>query len=193
MKDARQRQNPLKLIIIGCILAGLIVGFYFYLSHKTRQGGEEGITVTKSQQALMRNLDTNYPPSPREALKYYCDLIQCLYNEPHTDEELEKLAKQIQLLYDEEFVANQEEDIYLLNLAGEIAEMNKNDMKISSYSTSSSTDVEYFTKDNYEWAKLYGMFSIRKGTQMLNSTERFLLRKDEAGHWKIYGWELAEN
>ncbi len=193
MKNAKERQNPVKLIIIGCILAALIVGFYFYIANKMKGNTEENVKATKSQQVLMRNLSTNYPPSPREVLKYYCEIIQCLYNEPHTDEELKKLASQIQLLYDDEFVANQPEDLYLLNLAGEIAELNKKDMKISSYSTSSSTDVETFTRDNYEWARLYCMFNIRKGTDMLVTTERFLMRKDEAGHWKIYGWELAEN
>ena len=193
MKNAKERQNPVKLIIIGCILAALIVGFYFYIANKMKGNAEENVKATKSQQVLMRNLSTNYPPSPREVLKYYCEIIQCLYNEPHTDEELKKLASQIQLLYDDEFVANQPEDLYLLNLAGEIAELNKKDMKISSYSTSSSTDVETFTRDNYEWARLYCMFNIRKGTDMLVTTERFLMRKDEAGHWKIYGWELAEN
>ncbi len=193
MRNAKEKQNPVKLIIIGCILAALIVGFYFYIANKMQGNGEEDVKATKSQQVLMRNLNTNYPPSPREVLKYYCEIIQCLYNEPHTDEELKKLAKQIQLLYDDEFVENQTEDLYLLNLAGEIAELNKNDMKISSYTTSSSTDVETFTKDNYEWARLYCMFNIRKGTDMLATTERFLMRKDEAGHWKIYGWELAEN
>lgn len=190
----KEQQSPLKLIIIGCILAALIVGFYFYLANKTRGNSEEdNPTVTRSQQILLRNLDTNYPPSPREVLKYNCEIIQCLYNEPHTDEELKKLAMQIQLLYDEEFVANQTEEVYLLNLAGEIAKMNKSDMKISSYSTSSSTDVEYFTRDNFDWARLYCIFSIRQGTKMLSTNERFLMRKDEAGHWKIYGWELVEN
>jgi hypothetical protein len=189
----KKRQNPVKLIIIGCVLAALIVGFYFYLANKTRENtSEDAAAMTKSQQVLLRNLENNYPPSPREVLKYYCDIIQCLYNETHTDEELEKLAKQIQLLYDDEFVANQTEELYLLNLAGEIADMSKNDMKISSYSTSSSTDVEFFKQDNFEWARLYCMFNIRKGTQILTTTERFLMRKDDAGHWKIYGWELAE-
>ena len=190
----KKQQNPIKLIIIGCILAALIVGFYFYLANKTRGNvAEDTTTVTKSQQVLLRNLENNYPPTPREVLKYYCDIIQCLYNESHTDDELEKLAKQIQILYDDEFVANQTEELYLLSLAGEIADMSKNDMKISSYSTSSSTDVEFFTQDNYEWARLYCIFNIRKGTQMLTTTERFLMRKDDAGHWKIYGWELAES
>ncbi len=189
----KERQSPLKLIVIGCILAALVVGFYFYLSNRTKgDGTEQAETITKSQQVLLRNLENNYPPSPREVLKYYCDILQCLYNEPHSDEELEKLAMQIQLLYDEEFVANQPEDVYLLNLAGEIAELNKHDMKISSYSTSSSTDVEYFSRDGYEWASLYGILSIRQGTKMLTSNEKFLMRKDEDGHWKIYGWELVK-
>ena len=189
----KERQSPLKLIVIGCILAALVVGFYFYLSNRTKgDGTEQAETITKSQQVLLRNLENNYPPSPREVLKYYCDILQCLYNEPHSDEELEKLAMQIQLLYDEEFVANQPEDVYLLNLAGEIAELNKHDMKISSYSTSSSTDVEYFSRDGYEWASLYGILSIRQGTKMLTSNEKFLMRKDEDGYWKIYGWELVK-
>lgn len=187
-----QRQSPLKLIIIGCILAALVVGFYFYLANKTKGSGEdEAVTVTKTQQVLARNLEINYPPSPKEVLKYYCDITQCFYNESHTDEEVEKLAMQIQLLYDDELVANQTE--YLQNLTDEIAAMKKADMKISSYSTSASTDVEFFTKDGFDWARLYCIFNIRKSTKILNTNERFLMRRDEAGHWKIYGWELVND
>lgn len=190
----KEQNGALKLLIIGCILAALVIGFYFYLTTRNKGGsGEESVTVTKSQQVLLRNMDTNYPPSPREVLKYYCDIIQCLYNESHSDDELKQLAMQIQFLYDDEFVANQTEDIYLLNLAGEIADMSKKDMKISSYSTSSSTDVEYFSRDGFDWARLYCIFSIRQGTQMLTTNEKFLMRKDDAGHWKIYGWELVDN
>ena len=189
----KEQQSPLKVVIIACILVALVVGFYFYLSNRTKgNSSEDTETVTKTQQVLLRNLDNNYPPSPREVLKYYCDILQCIYNESNTDEELEKLAMQIQLLYDDEFVSNQTEDMYLLNLAGEIADMKKQDIKISSYSTSSSTDVEYFSRDGYEWARLYGTLNLRQGTKIRTSNERFLLRKDEAGHWKIYGWELIK-
>lgn len=189
----KERQNPWKLAVIACVLAALVIGFYFYLANKTRGGKSEDVpAISKSQQVLLRNLENNYPPSPKETLKYYCDILQCLYNESHTDEELEALAAQIQLLYDEEFIANQNEDMYLLSLAGEIANMSKDDMKISSYSPSSSTDVDYFSRDGYDWARLYCTFNIRKGTQIVSSQERFLMRKDSAGHWKIYGWELVE-
>ena len=48
--------------------------------------------------------------------------------------------------------------------------------------------MEYFNLDGYECAGLYGTFNIRtaKGTQVLR--EVFILRKDEKGHWKIYGF-----
>lgn len=182
-----------RLAVIGCILVLLLIGFYYYLSHKTSTESKEDVAVvTQTQQVLLRNLETNYPPSPKEVVKYYCDITQCFYNEIHTDEELKELAFQIQLLYDEELIANQTEESYLQKLGSDIASMQSQGLVISSYSTSSSTDVEYFTEDGFDWARMYCSFAIRKGTELINTNERFLLRKDEEGHWKIYGWELVK-
>ena len=187
------KKGQVRTLVIGCILVVLVIGFYYYLSNRnvSNQTEDEG-TITKTQQVLLRNLDTNYPPSPKEVVKYFCDISQCFYNEENTDEDVEKLAVQIQKLYDEELIANQTQEEYIQNLISDIAHMKKNNMVISSYSTSASTDVEYFTKDGYEWARLYCNFSIRQGTTLRSSNERFLLRKDADDHWKIYGWELAE-
>ena len=66
------------------------------------------------------------------------------------------------------------------------------DWYISSYATSSSTDVFYFSEDGYDFARLYCTYNIRNGTVMQVLEERFLLRMDEEGHWKIYGWEAVE-
>ena len=85
---------------------------------------------------------------------------------------------------------NQTEEEYLENLKLDILSMSEN--VISSYSLPSSTDVDYFSQDGYDWAKLYCNFNIRKGTDIINTVEQFLLRKDENGRWKIYGWKLVE-
>ena len=63
---------------------------------------------------------------------------------------------------------------------------------ISSYSPASSVDVEEFQQDGFKWAKLQCSFTLRKGTQIQALTEIFLLRKDDEGHWKIYGWQPEE-
>ena len=190
---ANEGQKTIKLIIIGCILAALLVGFYYYLSHKTsRENSEDVGTITKTQQVLLRNLDANYPPTPKEVVKYYCDITQCFYNETNTEEEIRELAMQIQKLYDDDLIANQTQDGYMQNLITDIISMNQQGLVVSSYSTSASTDVEEFSEDGYQWARLYCNFVLRQETTLINTNEQFLLRKDENGHWKIYGWQLVE-
>lgn len=192
-KKASGQGKALKLIIIGIVLVLLLVGFYYYVSHKMDlSGNKEETTVSKTQQVLLYNLDKKYPPSPKEVVKYYSEITQCFYNEILTEEELYALAVQIQKLYDEELKANKTEEEYLRDLKSDIASMQKNGCIVSSYSTSASTDVEYFTEDGYEWARLYCTYGIRKGTTWINTDEIFLLRKDADGHWKIYGWALAD-
>lgn len=192
-KQAEGKKSIVRMVVIGCILLILLIGFYYYISHKTStEKSKETEKVTQTQQVLLRNLETNYPPSPKEVVKYYCDITQCFYNEIHTEEELKELALQIQLLYDEELIANQTEESYIEKLSSDIASMQSQGLVISSYSTSASTDVEYFTEDGFDWARMYCSFAIRKGTELINTNERFLLRKDEEGHWKIYGWALVE-
>ncbi|WMC93698.1 DUF6715 family protein [Kineothrix sp. MB12-C1] len=187
----KESGSTAKLVIIGVILAALLVGFYYYVSNKGKEAKEEEVgKVTKTQQILQYNFDQKYPPSPKEVVKYYSEITQCFYNEDNSQEDIEALANQIQKLYDEELIANQG-DNYLDNLKDDIYNMKESQLVISSYSTSASTDVEYYTKDDYEWASLYCVYSMRQGTTMLNSSEKFLLRKDAQGHWKIYGWTLV--
>lgn len=197
MRNAKGKKTggqgkALKLIIIGIILVLLLVGFYYYVSHKMDLARKEETTVSKTQQVLLYNLDTRYPPSPKEVIKYYSEITQCFYNETLTEEELYALAEQIQKLYDDELKGNKTEEEYMRDLKSDIASMKKNGCVVSSYSTSASTDVEYFTEDGHEWARLYCTYGIRKGTTWINTDERFLLRKDADGHWKIYGWTLVD-
>ena len=94
-KSRKKKGNgTIRVVVAVCILGVMLVGFYYYLAHKSSAGSEEETKVTKSQQVLMRNLESNYPPSPKEVVKYYCDITQCFYNEEHTEEEIEELRLQ---------------------------------------------------------------------------------------------------
>lgn len=187
MKGAR----GIKGLLIGLICVALIAGYYFYLSNRRMTASEENVTVTAVQEILLWDPAKSYPPSPKEVVKLYSQITQCLYNEEYTDEEFEQLAVKIQLLYDDELIANQNPVQYMANLKAEVKKMKDNDCKISSYATSASTDVYYFEQDGFKWARLYCAYSIREKTVIVPTSERFLLRKDSNGHWKIYGWELV--
>lgn len=189
------RSSGGKIVIIALILAAIVLGYFYYLGHRDRQQTEETVAATVVQSVLLRDLEHNYPPTPKEVVKYYSEITECFYNEEYTDEELTQLAAKIQHLYDAELVANKTQEQYMEDLRNEIAEMRGKKYTIASYEVSASTDVEYFTQDGFSCARLYCTYYLRQpsnGTRVA-SLERFVLREDEDGHWKILGWELVED
>ena len=192
MKD-KGNGSGLKGFIIGLVLIGLVLGYFYYLS--VRKGGDESdeVEISPVQEVLLRNLDKSYPHSPREVLKYYGQLVQCFYGEEYTEEEFEQLAAKVMELYDDELAGNQTPEQYLENLRWDVYQWKEKETKVSSYSLPSSTDVDFFTEDGYSWARLYFGMNMRKGTQLDVINAVYLLRKDDQGHWKIYGWKLEED
>lgn len=177
------------LLAMGCVL----LAYYLINLRIEKSKPEDYVQLTAVQEVLSRNLTTNYPQTPKEVIKYYSEITKCFYNEECTEEELYALAMKAQELYDHDLVANKTEEQYLYDLKSEIQAFKEKDYYISSYGTSSSTDVYDFTEDGYEFARLYCTYNIRVGTVIQPIEEVFLLRMDLEGHWKIYGWDFAEN
>ena len=183
--------STVKVVIIGIILVCIVIGYYYYLSNKEKKDTDEVQKATAVQEALSYNFEKNYPPTPKEVVKLYGQITQCLHNETYTDEEFEKLALKIQNLYDEELIANKTRNQYLEDLKWDIKNVREQEIVISSFATGASTDVEYYSVDGHSFAKLPGTFTMRKGTFLEVTDEIFLLRKDADGRWKIYGWTVA--
>lgn len=187
-----KKSGIVKIVIIGIVLAALIVGYFYYLSNKSEKASEEVVESTAVQEVLMRDLDKNYPPTPKEVVKYFNEISKCFYNEKYTEDELLDLAVKIQGVYDDELIANKTQEQYIKDLKSDIDEMKSQDRSILSYELSASTDVEEFAENGYSCARLYCNYSIRQGTQKIGSRVVFVLRKDEDEHWKIYGWDLDD-
>lgn len=193
-RNKGQNANGIKVLIIGLVLICLVAGYYYYLSNKRQKAREEAPAKTTAvEEVLLYNFARNYPPTPKEVVKLYCQMIQCFYNEEYTEEEFTQLAMQVKNLYDEELIANKTEHQYIEDLRWDVSQLKDQEIVISSYAISASTDVEEYTKGGFRWAKLYCSFTLRKGTQMDSTNEVFLLRKDDEGHWKIYGFKLADD
>lgn len=193
MQKEKEGKNGLRVLIIGFILVCLVIGYYYYLSNKKTEAVEEDIELTPVQEVLLYDFERSYPPSPKETVKRFGEITMCFYNETYTEEEFLGLAMKIQELYDLELIANKTQEQYLADLREDVNRMKEEQMQVSSYATSSSTDVEYFKNDNRECARLYCSFTIRKGTTVVPVNEVFVLRKNEEGHWKILGWKPAED
>lgn len=176
------------IIVIGIIL---MVGYYAYLSSQSRDRLQE-TELSQVQTVLSRDLSRDYPPTPKEVIKYYNEILRCFYNEECTDEEIDDLGNKARELYDAELLENNEMGIYLIRLHAEIADFKENNRRISSLAVASSTNVELFEEDGYSFARIMCKYNITENGANRPSDQIYLLRQDENKKWKIYGWQPAE-
>lgn len=192
-KKSNGKANTIKGGIVILIMVVAMVSYYYYLSNKGKQNRAEQVEVSVAQELISRNLTTNYPPSPREVIRYYSDITRCFYNEEYTEDELKQLVEKTRQLYDDELLVENEYGVYLIELTKDIEYYKDNKIRVANYSVSASTDVDYFKDNGYDFARLYCTYTLVSGARRQPVEEVYLLRKDENGHWRIYGWDLAEN
>ena len=178
-------------IIIAGVL--LICGAFFFF---TKDNGPKETELTEVQKIITKELETDYPKTPREVVKLYNRIVECYYSEETdqkdiSDEELKALSKQmLQLLDEEVLLANQEEEYYNFVL-DEIKVFEVNDTYIVESTVCDSNDVQYVTDPNNGDKLAYVSTSY-----LMNSLEKiyqkFILREDEKGKWKILYYMKGE-
>ena len=143
-----------KNYVVLVIMAALIVASFALLSNRTKSADEDSAVLTAVQTVLTRDLSSNYPPTPKEVVKYYSEITRCFYGETYSEEELVELAEKSRELFDAELVANQTEEEYIHDLQNVITTYKNEKRSISSYSVSSSANVDYSTFEGAQWAML---------------------------------------
>ena len=180
-----------KNTVLFIFLLVLVVGYYAYLSGTHRTEQQEAV-MSEVDTALSRDLDNDYPATPKEVIKYYNDLMKCFYNEECTAEELQDLGRKSLQLFDEELQENNDEDTYLIRLQGEVQNYKDNKRKITSVSLAPSTNVDYYSVDGYSFARISCGYTMTENGKKTSTVMVYLLRRDDSRRWKIYGWETAD-
>ena len=178
-------------IVIVCLVVAL-VGYYAFLSNRSRERRADA-NMTAVQSVLSRDLEKDYPPTPKEVMKYYNEIMKCFYNETCTDEEIEALGKKARELYDAELLENNEEEAYMVRLKADIQSYKDKKRRITSASVAASTTVEKYTVDGFDFARIRCGYNVMEGRENRSVKTVYLLRRDDEKHWKIYGWEAEEN
>lgn len=184
---AKKITSVIVTILILAIIASLFYMDWSFKSNKKKKESEQ--TLTEAGKLLERDLEENYPETPREVVKYYSNMTKVLYS-GLKDDEVEALAKKMLELYDEEFRNNTPEETYLKDLYSEIAAWNKAERKITNFLLVNEDMNEQWEDDGRSYANIYVDYYTlddRKDSQ----TRNFLMRKSEDGKWKILGWQYV--
>lgn len=179
-----------KLVITFICLIVLLVGYYAYLANKDRAEKDDA-KMTAVQEVLSRDLQYDYPPTVKEVIKYYNEIVKCFYNEDCTEGEINELGQKARELYDEELLEANEVGPYLIRLQSEVKEHKEKERHISVVVLGSSTSVEY--SEDRTLAKIMCGYNVTEGDESHPTKQIYLLRKDKNSRWKIYGWDDVAN
>ena len=174
-----------RVIIIVVVCISLLVGGYAFWMNRNGKVSSEDVELTKVQQLITKDLEKNYPATPREVVKTYNEIISCFYNEEYTEAELEALVEQTLLLMDEELAANNPKEDYLKEVKEEILEFATAERTIMRYNLPSSNEIELRTVDGRECAYLEMSYLLKEKSSLNKTFQTYVVRKDEDGNWKI--------
>lgn len=183
----------LKKIIIGLILVGLVVGYYFYLSNRTPDTEKVVSSNEEVSKLINRNLDsTYYPEFPTDVVKFYSRIVQAYYTTGLSNKEVKALGTQARKLFDIELLTRNPEEEFYTNLQNDVAEYNQLERIIPDFTIESASDVKPFTFQGDTYAKVTAAYLVREKGSIATIYQEYTLRKDESGRWKILYWESAE-
>ena len=194
MATNKKKNGPLGTIIFMVLFAAVVIGIYFAITRGKNTDTKEIPAETSEADALIKkDLDWEYPATPREVLKLYCRITKCLYNDDLTDEQIKKLVSQVRNLYSFDLLENNAEDEQIAFIKGDRVEYKKDKKTIFSFAIDSASNIEYIDTKAGKTALIKMYFTLKAGANMDRSFEEFSLIRQDDGKWKIAAWRQSEN
>lgn len=182
------------IVIIALItVVALCFGFYFVKKYVDSNSGENG-NLTKVQKLITRNLDENYPQTPRAVVKLYNQFINCYYKEKYSDEELDSLVEQAQKLFDDELKQNNPKDKLKASVMADVKDYKDRSKVISQTSVCDTDEVRFVTdkEKGDSLAYVQASYFIKEKKEYSRTYQMYVLRKDASGRWKIITYYQLE-
>ena len=194
MATNKKKNGPLGTIIFMVLFAAVVIGIYFAITRgKNTETKEIPAESSEADTLIKKDLDWEYPATPREVLKLYCRITKCLYNDDLTDEQIKKLVSQVRNLYSFDLLENNAEDEQIAFIKGDRVEYKKDKKTIFSFAIDSANNIEYIDTKAGKTALIKMYFTLKAGANMDRSFEEFSLIRQDDGKWKIAAWRQSEN
>ena len=187
-------RNAIRMVILTLCMASLVVGYYFYLSRRDSTMTEEVSVEAESElsKVLAKDFSADYPQTPRSVIKWYNRIIMLYYDDETTDSDVERLCDQAMMLFDMDLLQANPREFYISNVKADIADYELHDRQIRQSSVQSSGDVEYKTIKDRDYAYVISYYFTKEGKDYTRTYQKYALRKDDTGKWKILAMELTD-
>lgn len=182
-------------MIGAVVIIGIVIWIIFYTVNNRNNNSvfnEKSSENVEAQAIISKDLTRFYPSTSREVVRLYQRINTCLMSGKYTEEEFYKIVDQLRMLYDDELNKLNPRDAYCDSLYNEILTFKNGGKNIVITNVQLESQAEKYEVDNKKMASIVGMFVIRDKKGINRTYEKFILREDEKGNWKILGWDLTE-
>ena len=189
-KSCSKNKMILFCFIMILVIAGALIAYYQFMK---RQQSEETVKtpVTATDKLIDKDIENGYPETPAEVLELWGRITQNLYNNAGGDE-VDKLAKQLRIMYSSELLEQNEESAHIEKLRKELETFRENKIKILNYSTDTGSNIQYKTVNNRQCAYMRLSFLLTKSQRgYMKMYQDFVLTKED-DKWKVVGFQESE-
>ena len=181
------------IIALACVCL-ICVGFYFFAESQTPDETE----LTDIEKVIIKDLEKDYPKTPREVVKFYNRIYEGYYGGEATDEQVKKMSNQMLLLLDEELLELNPKEQYYQQVAKDIAEYKKAKKVLIKTDVADSNDIRYMDDEKAgsteadKLAYVKAAYFVRADKTFTNTYQEFVLRQNAQGKWKIVAFYEIE-
>lgn len=131
------------IIAIACICA-ICAGFFFF-----SQGNQEPEKdLTEIEKVIVKDLEKDYPKTPREVVKFYNRIAKCYYgSEQPTEKQLNDLVDQMLCILDDDLLLRNPRDSYYSSVVQDISQYKREKKQLVSTDVCDTNEVKYITDD----------------------------------------------
>ncbi|MCR4842943.1 MAG: hypothetical protein K5840_06760 [Eubacterium sp.] len=187
-----KKSTIVTVVIALAALVAVLVGLFYYLISRPAQA-ENDVEATEVEELIALNIEGDYPASPRGVVNLYSRYLTALYNEEYSEEQFGELITKMRIMFDEDLLTNNPEDEYYASMQSDVNEYKQKQWTIRNYTIPDTDEVTYKEIDKRKCALLTVSYFIKQGTSFAKSFQNYVLRKDDDGKWKIYGYSLKQS
>lgn len=180
------------IFIIALLCISIVLGGFSYVIQKNKTSAEDNTKLTEVEKIITKNLDENYPKTPREVVKFYNRIITSYYANQYSEDQFGQLTDKALGLFDEDLIQINPKEIYTLAVKSDVEQYVAKSKSISQSDVCASNDVIYKTIGGRECAFVTASYFIKEGTSYSKTFQEYVLRKNDKGQWKILGYEKLE-
>jgi Na+-transporting NADH:ubiquinone oxidoreductase subunit NqrC len=172
--------------IVALLCVAVVCGGFYLVKIRSEQNqAKDKSELTEVQMIITKDLEKNYPSTPREVVKLYNRIITAFYKEEISDEELDQLADQVLALFDDDLAANNPKETYLESVKADIEDYKNRSRYIADSRVCESDEVSMVQDGDDSLAYVWASYFVREKNDYTRTYQQYVLRQDDEGNWKI--------